>query len=218
LNTTDIIPNSVPDAARFNSIAESIGLHDFYQNSLWGYCEGYNGNEADRVNITDCSKPVAMYTFDPLEIFDSELLAGQSVMIPTNVQDDINRLHTASRWMFALYIVGLLLAGVSLLTGLTTFCSRMGSVIATIISFLAFVFIVVASIEAQIVFIIYRNAVNDNIKTFNVTASLGTTIFAFTWIASIAAFAAFFGFMIGICCGTDNRRYRENRFGKFRKV
>jgi len=161
---------------------------------------------------------MAMYTFNPVEIFQTELFQGQSVTIPQDVQNNINRLHTASRWMFVLYIIGLLLSGITVLTGLTTFCSRAGSIMTTIISFIAFIFIAVASIEAQVVFIIYKNAVNENIKTFNVTASLGTTIFVFTWISSAAMLAAFFGFMFGICCGTG-RRYREDRFGRYsRKV
>jgi SUR7/PalI family len=41
LNLADIIPTSVPNASLINSIAQSIGLHDFYQVGLWNFCEGY---------------------------------------------------------------------------------------------------------------------------------------------------------------------------------
>ncbi|KAL2259304.1 hypothetical protein VTK26DRAFT_7071 [Humicola hyalothermophila] len=41
LNLADIIPTSVPNAQLINSIARSIGLHDFYQVGLWNFCEGY---------------------------------------------------------------------------------------------------------------------------------------------------------------------------------
>lgn len=41
LDLADIIPMSVPNAALINSIAQSIGLHDFYQVGLWNFCEGY---------------------------------------------------------------------------------------------------------------------------------------------------------------------------------
>ena len=41
LNLADIIPMSVPNARLINSIAQSIGLHDFYQVGLWNFCEGY---------------------------------------------------------------------------------------------------------------------------------------------------------------------------------
>lgn len=41
LNLADIIPTSVANANLINSIARSIGLHDFYQAGLWNFCEGY---------------------------------------------------------------------------------------------------------------------------------------------------------------------------------
>ena len=70
LNVSNIIPQAVPQAQLINSIARTIGLHDFYQVGLWNYCEGYD-NE-----ISDCSTPKTLYWFNPVEIILSELLAG----------------------------------------------------------------------------------------------------------------------------------------------
>jgi hypothetical protein len=71
INLTNIFPESVPDAAIINSIAQTIGLHDFYRVGLWGYCQGYNGQ-----GITSCSKPETLYWFNPVQIIISQLLAG----------------------------------------------------------------------------------------------------------------------------------------------
>lgn len=73
LDLSNIIPVSVPNAVLINSIARSIGLHDFYQVGLWGFCEGYNDE-----GITSCSKPKALYAFNPVDIILNELLAGAS--------------------------------------------------------------------------------------------------------------------------------------------
>ena len=70
LNLSNIIAQSVPNAALINSIARTLGLHDFYQVGLWNYCEGYGSQ------ITDCGKPRKLYWFNPVEIILSELLAG----------------------------------------------------------------------------------------------------------------------------------------------
>lgn len=75
LDLSKIIPLSIPDAPLINSIAQSIGLHDFYQVGVWNFCEGY-----DDTGITHCSKPKPLYWFDPVEIIMSELLAGASSM------------------------------------------------------------------------------------------------------------------------------------------
>lgn len=71
LDLANIVPLSYPDAMILNSIAETIGLHDFYHFGLWGFCEGYNGE-----GVTQCSDPKALYWFNPVEIIRSELLAG----------------------------------------------------------------------------------------------------------------------------------------------
>lgn len=71
LDVSDIIPVSVPNAVLINSIAQSLGLHDFYTVGLWNFCEGYNGQ-----GTTACSTPETLYWFNPVEIIQHELLAG----------------------------------------------------------------------------------------------------------------------------------------------
>lgn len=70
LDLSHIIPRAVPQAQLINSIARTLGLHDFYQMGLWNFCEGY-GDE-----ISDCSRPRTLYWFNPVEIILDELLAG----------------------------------------------------------------------------------------------------------------------------------------------
>lgn len=41
LDLADIIPQSAPNLTLMNSIARTLGLHDFYQVGLWNFCEGY---------------------------------------------------------------------------------------------------------------------------------------------------------------------------------
>ena len=76
LDLSHIIPQAVPQAQLINSIARTIGLHDFYQVGLWNYCEGY------RDEISGCSTPKTLYWFNPVEIILSELLAGATSTSP----------------------------------------------------------------------------------------------------------------------------------------
>ena len=73
LNLANIIPLTVPDSGLINSIAQSLGLSDIYTVGLWGFCQGNLGE-----GIVQCSKPKVMYWFNPVEIIQSELLAGAS--------------------------------------------------------------------------------------------------------------------------------------------
>ena len=88
LNLANIIPLSVPDALLINSIAQSLGLHDTYTVGLWGFCEGNIGQ-----GIVQCSKPKALYWFNPVEIIQSELLAGASSESIAQLCDSIHGKH-----------------------------------------------------------------------------------------------------------------------------
>ena len=70
LDVSHVIPRAVPQANLINSIARTLGLHDFYQVGLWNFCEGYGSD------ITSCSRPRTLYWFDPVQIILSELLSG----------------------------------------------------------------------------------------------------------------------------------------------
>jgi hypothetical protein len=73
LDLSNVVPSSVPNFALINTIAQTLGLHDFYQVGLWGFCEGYKGE-----GVTSCSSPQTLYWFNPVEILRNELLAGAS--------------------------------------------------------------------------------------------------------------------------------------------
>lgn len=71
IDLSNIIPVTVPNSILINSIARTLGLHDFYTVGLWNFCEGYNGQ-----GVTDCSSPQTLYWFNPVEIIQNQLLAG----------------------------------------------------------------------------------------------------------------------------------------------
>ena len=77
LDLSQIIPESVPNSQLLNTVAQTLGLHDFYQVGLWNFCQGYV-NEG----ITSCSDPETLYWFNPVEILLSQLLEGASSKLP----------------------------------------------------------------------------------------------------------------------------------------
>lgn len=84
LDLANVIPLSFgPNASLLNSIARTLGLHDFYQVGLWNFCEGYFSE-----GVTDCSAPQTLYWFNPVEIIVSELLSGAtspSLSLPSDL-------------------------------------------------------------------------------------------------------------------------------------
>lgn len=84
LDLSNIIAVSIPNPVLVDSIARSIGLHDFYQVGLWNFCQGYKDQ-----GITGCSHPKSLYAFNPVKILMNELLAGATSSLPRN-QNKIN--------------------------------------------------------------------------------------------------------------------------------
>jgi SUR7/PalI family len=214
IGLANVIPASVPNAVFINSIAQSIGLHDFYQVGLWNFCEGYNGQ-----GVTYCSRPKTLYWFNPVEILLNELLAGASIALPTKITDVLHIVRVASKWMFVCYLVG------TCLTFLCIFLVPMGfskqprwqhkakriflrQLPITILSFVALLFTAGASVIATTMFVIFQNTFSGA-ADLNIEAHLGIPMLAFMWIATgfnLIGFLMQIGTCCGVCCCTGRRK------------
>ncbi|TKX18717.1 putative SUR7/PalI family protein [Elsinoe australis] len=199
LDLTNIIPQSVPNAVLVNSIARTLGLHDFYQVGLWNFCEGYNDQ-----GVTACSAPKTLYWFNPVEIIVNELLAGATIALPTDVTDILDIIRLASNWMFGLFLSGAVLAFVMIFVAPLALFSRWIALFTSIFTFLAALFITVASVIATVMFVIMRNAFTS-VADLNITSELGTKMFVFMYIACAASILAAL-IQIGECCCCASRR------------
>ncbi|KAJ5151897.1 hypothetical protein N7492_010192 [Penicillium capsulatum] len=231
LDLSNVIPVSVPNAVLINSIARTIGLHDFYKVGLWNFCEGYNGE-----GITYCSKPVALYAFNPVKIIVNELLAGASVGLPTDIKKPLDLARLASHWMFGLFIAAAVLNFVMIFASPFAVSSRPPQTIKAwaaaysasngthvglssqpphrrrtfillrslpflILSFFTALVTIVASAVATVMFIIFANVFANADPSLNIKAHVGKQMFAFMWVASAFSFFAFI-YQFGACCAS----------------
>ncbi|KAL4999584.1 SUR7/PalI family-domain-containing protein [Aspergillus recurvatus] len=230
IDLSDIIPLSVPNAVFINSIARSIGLHDFYQVGLWNFCEGYN-NEG----ITHCSKPKTLYWFNPVQIILSELLAGASIALPSDITDALDLARAASHWMFGLFITSTVLTFILIFASPLAVSSRPPQTISsdpgvnrlhpphrrrtfifcrgipfTIITLLTAIFTIVAAVIATVMFVLFKNIfTNGDAFDLNIRAELGSHMLAFMWIAAafnLIAFIVELGSCCAACCGGRKAR------------
>ncbi|KAL4809711.1 SUR7/PalI family-domain-containing protein [Aspergillus unguis] len=230
LDLTDIIPLSVPNAVFINSIARSIGLHDFYTVGLWNFCEGYNSE-----GVTHCSKPQTLYWFNPVEIILSELLSGASIALPSDITDALDLARAASHWMFGLFLTSTVLTFVLIFLSPLAVSSRPPQTISpdasvnrahpahrrrtfiflrafpfAIITFLTALFTIVAAVIATVMFIIFKNVfTSGDAFDLNISAKLGSQMLAFMWIAcafNLFGFIVELGSCCAACCGGRKAR------------
>ncbi|KAK5076211.1 hypothetical protein LTS08_006837 [Lithohypha guttulata] len=205
INLQDIIPTSVPNAVLINTIAQSLGLHDFYQVGLWNYCAGYTGQ-----GITYCSPTQLAYWFDPVEIITSELLVGASIALPTDVVSVLGIVRTASTWMFACFMVGTVLTFLCIFIAPLEFSKKprwshkarrifLRSLPIMLLRFGALLFTAVGAVIATVMFVIFKNTF-ESAADFNIQATLGVQILAFEWVAVGLNLVGFL-MSVGTCCG-----------------
>ncbi len=205
LSLADIIPQSVPNASLINSIAQSIGLHDFYQVGLWSFCEGYLN-----VGITYCSTPVAGFWFNPVEVLLNELLAGATIALPSEVVTILSVLRITSQVMFGFFLTGAVLAFVGIFVSPLAVRSRWWSLPLGVCSFLECLVVLAASVVGTAISFVFKYAAEAQ-SELNIHAEVGGKWLVFMWLAtgfSVWGFAVHSG--MGCCC-TSRRDLRIGR-------
>jgi hypothetical protein len=205
LDVSDIVPVAVPDARLLNSIAQSLGLHDFYSVGLWGFCEGYFGQ-----GVTECSAPQTLYWFNPVEILRSQLLAGATIALPSQVDTILSLIRIASQWAFALYLLGAILSGLLIFLSPLSLYTRWASLPLVIVGFLAAASLVVSAGISTALFVIMQVAITS-VTQLNIRAKVGVGMFACMWIGAIAATLAWIILFSGCCCCASRRDVRTGR-------
>jgi hypothetical protein len=199
IDVSHIVPASVPNFVLINTIARTLGLHDFYQVGLWGFCEGYVTE-----GVTFCSPPKTLYWFNPVQILRNELLAGATINLPANINDILDLIKIASNVMFGLFLTSACLSFVLMFLMPISVFSRWWTLPIAILTFLNALFVTAASVIATVMFVIFRNVIGS-VAEINIKASIGSYLFGFMWTAS--AFAIFAWLVqTGLCCCCASRR------------
>lgn len=218
INTTDFYPESAsPFATLINSVADSLGLQNYYQSSLWNYCSGslVNGSTTQFASPSFCSDTSADYWFDPVTIIQSDLPSTFSFSLPQDTIDDLDVLRTAQTWLKAILVVGTCFSFLTISASIFAFRSRCGSLFASIIAFIGALFTVAGAIVAQIIGIVVRKVVNG-LTDVDLEATLGTKFYIFVWLSAGFSLVYWLLLTFTICCCTpqstkDKRRGRAAR-------
>ncbi|KAM3439354.1 hypothetical protein NHJ13734_003740 [Beauveria thailandica] len=185
LDVSHIIPIAVDNSQLLNSVARSLGLHDFYSVGLWNFCEGYVDE-----GVTFCSRPKQFYWFNPVEVLVSELLSGAKIALPSQVITILKLLRIGSQVMYGCFMAGTVLNAVLLLLTPLATRRRLFSLFLSIIGLLSVIVLVIASVIATVISVAARIALTAQ-DQLNISAEIGVKMFAFMWIGSVLTVVAF---------------------------
>jgi len=203
-----------------SDVAKALDIHDFYSAHLLDYCEGYytpspiaNATETPSKNVTSCSNHTSLFTFDPTSIIQSQLKPGINLTAlkwPSEIEDAIVAVETASKVMFVLYCIGVGLAGLALIGGIVGFFGggRLSASVNVILDFLAFLALGIASAIVTAVMVKVVDAVNQYGNDIGVAAYKGNTFLGMTWAATALMLVGSIGWCADCCVGRKHRATR----------
>ncbi len=198
--------------ALVTSLAQSVGLADFYSSGLWNSCNGkfINKTKTDTgFNITSCTKPSIDYYFNPVQTLEQQLLQGYTINVPSEVTAALASVKKLSKGLFAGYIGGTAASVVEIFVGLFAFASKWGSGVTAVVGILACILYVAAAVIATVMFSEIVNAFNGYAGQFGVTASIGKQVLVLSWVAVALSGAAAFFWIFTCCCGRTTRTRRS---------
>lgn len=152
--------------------------------------------------ITHCSHPRTLYWFNPVAVITSELLAGATIALPTEVVTVLHILRLTSQIMFGFFLTACILTFILVLLSPLVLWSRWYSLPFALISFIDALLIVAASVIGTVISYVFKYAAESQ-SELNIAASVGTRMMVFVWIASGFALLAFVIHVgLGCCCAS----------------
>ncbi|KAF7716841.1 Uncharacterized protein PECH_006980 [Penicillium ucsense] len=191
-------------------------LADFYQIGLWGYCDGKEDSH-NATTVTECSKPQSEFYFDPFAVWglNSSTVKDE---LPSEYNKIMNVYKTVSKWMFIAYIVAFAVTIAELVVGFFAICSRWGSCVTTLFAVLAFLFTTAASVTATVLFSIFKSSLGPTLKAYGIQVSMGTNMFAATWLAVAFSLGALIFWTFSVCCCSGRSPYGHRNEIKSRNL
>ncbi|KAF2836544.1 hypothetical protein M501DRAFT_1025974 [Patellaria atrata CBS 101060] len=214
---SDLINNAV------GSIAEQLGLQDWYSAHLMDYCYGSylpgpigNDTTNPKKHVEDCSDRRAMYHFNPTEILQQSLddsgvpITLEDLRWPDAIQNGLDGLRIAGRAAFVLYCIGI---GLSILTLITSvlgllFSGRATALLNAALALLAFLAFGIASGIVTAVVVKGSNIINKYGDDIGIEAKRGNKFLGLTWGATAAMLICCVWWMVETCIGHRKRRER----------
>lgn len=208
LGFDDEIDAAIDQYGGVNITAKKLGLADKYNFYVWNFVEV-------RGDKTTKSKAEFDYAQNFTNIDHigniNENENGVEIQIPDVIEDGLQVFATLMKWSQIAYVIAVVAAGVTLLVGISSFFSRIGSFITWICSFVALAgilaFAVLTTVTSTGIVGILKAAAED----FGVKSSVSTSWLAVTWIGVAAAMASGLFWLFSICCCKGSNGGRKNK-------
>lgn len=168
--------------------ADTSGIQGAPDQTRWtnyGYCGVQNGKNYN------CSSNKPDFAFQPDKTF------GTTQGVPQDFIENHDTYYYLSRFSWPFYLIALFFLVVGFLLNFFAICSRLGSALSSLSTFVAWLFTITASCLSTALYVMARNKFDS--------AKLGVKLFAFTWTATALLTLTFIFLTCGCCTGGSRK-------------
>ena len=167
--------------------------------------------------ITHCSKPQNLWWFNPVAIILSELLAGATIALPSEINTILELIRIVSNVMFGFFMVGLCLNFLFIFLSPIVLISRWYAYHFVTFAFISALLTTGGAAAATVMYVVFQRVITSQ-KELNISASLGPQMFVFMWLGTAFSIAGWIiHFHLAIVSRREHHATRRERKAEHEK-
>ncbi|KAI1035730.1 hypothetical protein LB503_013517 [Fusarium chuoi] len=212
-----------------DKLADTIGISEWYSIHVMATCDGQYKPNATSLgagyNVTNCTNSAPEKRFNLTEMLDKQLEVGPfqlnlaDINWPDDIQDSIDLLNTALLVTFVFYVLAVGFSGLAMVASAGAFFlfARRGvNAVNVILSGLAALVLLIASVVVTVAGKKGVNKINDVGDDVGLSASVGNKFLALTWAAAaLMIIAAIYWVMHLYLMRRERKRQWKPRKGSY---
>ncbi|KAK5992822.1 hypothetical protein PT974_06242 [Cladobotryum mycophilum] len=191
------------DVKTSNITAADLGLDDYYDVTLWGYCSPNSKGKKT------CTKHQFDWASKYVTTDNLKTDSGITVQLPKEIVNALKAFRTVTKWAEIAFIVALIALGVELFIGIFSNFSRIVSCLTWLESIITTVLVFAAAGLSTAMALIIVGAVDSTAKFYGVHGSVDTGFLAVVWISAAFALGANLFWIFTICCCKPEKRSKN---------
>ncbi|KAL7808997.1 SUR7/PalI family domain-containing protein [Trichoderma aethiopicum] len=185
-----------------NITAEALGLHKYYDLTLWGSCS------SDDKKKWECSK--SQFDWASKQINSSDITqGGTTIQLPKDVKDALKAFQKLIKWSEVAFIVALIGLGLELLIGIFSNFSRAVSCLTWFESLVTTILVIIACSLSTATVAIIAGVVQGSKTLYGAKVHLDGRFLAVIWIGAAFCIGASLFWIFTICCCKPEKRQKS---------
>ncbi|GFP56697.1 hypothetical protein ACSS6W_004801 [Trichoderma asperelloides] len=222
LSELSISPLSVSDLAKRadfsmketkvgNITAEDLGLHKYYDVTLWGSC---SSDDNKKFTCTKSQFDWASKQINTTDIKDG----GATIKLPKDIKDAVSAFQKLIKWSEIAFIVALIALGAELLIGIFSNFSRAISCLTWCESAFTTIIIILANSLATATVAVIAGVVDGSKTLYGAKVHIDGRFLAIIWISAAFSIGASLFWIFTICCCAPEKRQKKNHHSDGEKL